>query len=77
MVLRHGLLLAASGIGIGLVGAIAASRLLERMLFQVQPGDPATLVVVSVLFFAVAAVACLIPAWRAVRVDPAAVLQAE
>jgi predicted permease len=77
MVLRHGLVLAASGIGIGLVGAIAASRLLERMLFQVQPGDPATLVVVSVLFFAVAAVACLIPAWRAVRVDPAAVLQAE
>jgi predicted permease len=77
MVLKQGLALVAIGIGIGLVGAIAATRLLEQMLFQVEPTDPATLVVVSVLFGAVAVVACLLPAWRAVRVDPVAVLQTE
>jgi putative ABC transport system permease protein len=77
MVLRSGLLLVAIGIGIGLIGAFGASRLLERMLFQVAPTDPATFVAVSVLFAAVAAIACLLPVWRAVRVDPVAVLQSE
>jgi len=77
MVLRRGLALVAIGLGIGLVGAFATSRLLERMLFQVAPADPATFVAVSVLFSAVAVVACLLPAWRAVRVDPVTVLQTE
>ena len=77
MVLKHGLRLVASGIGVGLVGAVAATQLLERMLFGVEPTDPATLVVVSLLFAVVALVACLLPAWRAVRLDPVAVLQAE
>ncbi len=77
MVLRHGLGLVGIGIGIGLVGSFAATRLLERMLFGIQPNDPATLVVVSLMFAAVAVVACLLPAWRAVRMDPIAVLQTE
>jgi ABC-type antimicrobial peptide transport system permease subunit len=77
MVLKRGLGLVAIGIGIGLLGAFAATRLLERMLFGIEPTDPTTLVVVSLLFAAVAVVACLLPAWRAVRLDPIAVLQAE
>jgi putative ABC transport system permease protein len=77
MMLKSGLMLVVIGIGIGLIGAIGASRLLERMLFQVAPTDPATFVAVSVLFTAVAAVACLLPVWRAVRVDPVDVLQSE
>jgi len=77
MVLRRGLALVAIGLGIGLVGAFATSRLLERMLFQVAPTDPATFVAVSILFSTVAVVACLLPAWRAVRVDPMTVLQTE
>ncbi|MGD2218507.1 MAG: ABC transporter permease, partial [Gemmatimonadales bacterium] len=77
LMLRKGLLLVAIGIGIGLIGALATSRLLEQMLFQVAPTDPTTFAVVSIIFTAVAAVACLLPAWRAVRVDPVAVLQAE
>jgi hypothetical protein len=77
MMLRNGLLLVAIGIGIGLIGAIGASRLMESMLFQVAPTDPVTFVAVSLLFAAVAVVACLLPAWRAVRVDPVTVLQAE
>jgi putative ABC transport system permease protein len=77
MVLRQGLSLVAAGIGLGLLAALAATRLLEQMLFRVEPSDPATLIAVIVLFTAVAAVACLLPAWRAVRVDPLAVLQTE
>jgi putative ABC transport system permease protein len=77
MVLLHGLRLVGIGIGIGLVGAVAATRLLEHMLFGIEPTDPATLVLVSLMFAAVALVACLLPAWRAVRLDPIAVLQAE
>ncbi|UCC72942.1 MAG: ABC transporter permease [Gemmatimonadota bacterium] len=77
MVLRRGLALVAGGIGIGLVAALASSRLLEQMLFRIEPTDPATFVLVSVLFSAVAVVACLLPAWRALRVDPVTVLQTE
>jgi putative ABC transport system permease protein len=77
MVLKHGLGLVAIGIGIGLLAAFAATQLLERMLFGIEPTDPATLVGVSLLFGVVAVVACLLPAWRAVRLDPIAVLQAE
>ena len=77
MVLKHGLRLVAIGIAIGLVGAIASTRLLEQMLFGIEPTDPVTLVAVSLLFAAVAFAASLLPAWRAVRSDPVAVLQAE
>jgi ABC-type antimicrobial peptide transport system permease subunit len=77
MVLRRGLALVAIGIVAGLVGAILTSRLLEEMLFQVPPSDPVTLVLVSLIFSLVAAVACFLPARRAVRVDPLVVLQAE
>jgi predicted permease len=77
MVLKRGLSLVAIGIGIGLLGALGATRLLEQMLFRTAPTDPATFVVVSVIFAAVAFAACLLPAWRAVRVDPLTALQAE
>jgi len=77
MVMKRGLTLVAVGIGLGILGSLAASRLLERMLFQIRPGDPVTLVLVSVLFAGVAVVACLPPVRRAVRLDPISVLQAE
>lgn len=77
MVLKHGLGLVAVGIAVGLLGAIASTRLLQRMLFGIEPTDPLTLVVVSLLFATVAFAACLLPAWRAVRLDPVAALQAE
>ena len=77
MVLRRGLTLVTIGMVIGLAGAIATTRLLEQMLFRVAPNDPVTLGAVSLIFAAVAVFACLLPAWRAVRVDPVAVLQAE
>jgi ABC-type lipoprotein release transport system permease subunit len=56
---------------------VAASRLLERFLFQVQPNDPATLAAVSLTLIAVACAACYLPARRAIMVEPMAALKSE
>jgi putative ABC transport system permease protein len=70
MVLRQGLGVAAVGIALGLAGAVAVTRLLGSMLYEVSATDPLTLVVVSVVLLAVAMVASYLPARRAARVDP-------
>ncbi|NIM50001.1 MAG: hypothetical protein GTN78_22495 [Gemmatimonadales bacterium] len=75
--LNRGVVLVVAGIGIGLAGALALTRLLGAVLFQVAPSDPTTYTVVSLFFVAVAVVACLLAAWRAVRVDPMVALQVE
>jgi putative ABC transport system permease protein len=77
MVLSEGLRVVSIGIGIGLAEAFAASRLLKGMLFGVQPTDPATFAVVSLMVLAVALAACYIPAWRATKVDPLTALRYE
>jgi predicted permease len=77
LVLRRGITLVATGIAVGLAGAFALTRLIQQMLFGVEPTDATTFVGVIVLFAMIALIACLIPAWRAVRVDPVAALQAE
>ncbi|MBW3535324.1 MAG: ADOP family duplicated permease [Gemmatimonadetes bacterium] len=77
MVLGEGLVVAAAGVVLGLLGALAASRAVEQLLYEVQPHDPATLAVTASLFLAVAAVASFLPARRATRVDPAAMLRRE
>lgn len=75
MVVRRGLALAVLGALAGLVGALALTRLMRSLLFDVTPADPAThLVVVSVLMV-VCVLACLVPAWRATRVDPVVALR--
>lgn len=61
----------------GIVAALAFSRLISGMLFGVSPSDPATLVGVVVLVVGVAALAALLPAWRAARVEPMKVLREE
>jgi len=65
------------GVIVGLAGALAASRLLRSLLFQVSPIDPLTLAGVCVLLLAVAMLAGYLPARRAARIDPAEVLRAE
>jgi putative ABC transport system permease protein len=75
MILGHGLILALAGIAIGLGGALAATRALRTLLFEVSPSDPWTLVASAALFAVVAAAACYIPARRAVRVDPMTTLR--
>ncbi|MFV1987729.1 MAG: ABC transporter permease [Gemmatimonadota bacterium] len=66
-----------AGLVAGLVLALAGSRLLVALLFEVSPADPATFVGVSVLLFAVALLAAYLPARRATGIDPAQALRAD
>jgi ABC-type antimicrobial peptide transport system permease subunit len=75
MVLGHGMILALIGIAIGLGGALAATRALRTLLFEISPSDPWTLAASAILFAGVATAACYIPARRAVRVDPMTTLR--
>lgn len=77
LVLKRGLILVCIGLGLGIAGAFGATRLIQRQLFNVEPTDPLTFAGVGVLFALVGTAACLIPAWRAVRLDPVETLQAE
>jgi putative ABC transport system permease protein len=77
LVLWGGVPLVAAGVIVGLGGALALSRILESMLFGVSADDPVVFAAVPSLLVAVAAVATLIPALRATRVDPVRVLSAE
>ena len=77
LVLNRGLLLVGIGLATGVSGAFAATRLMQQQLFNVEATDPVTYVAVSALFAGVAILACLVPAARAVRVDPVKTLQAE
>ena len=74
---RQGLLTAAAGTAIGLVGAAGLTRVLESLLFGVKPTDPLTLGAVAALLLAVALVACYVPARRASRIDPLIALRAD
>ena len=75
MVLRDGLRLGLRGTAFGLLGAFALSRLLRGLLHDVSPTDPTTFTGVGVLLLAVAALASFLPARRAARLDPAAILR--
>jgi predicted permease len=77
MVLGVGVRLAASGVVLGLVGALAITRAIATLLFGVSPRDPGTLIALSVTLTAVALVACYVPARRATRVDPIRALRYE
>jgi putative ABC transport system permease protein len=76
-VIREGIVLAVSGIAIGLVGALALTRLLASFLFGIGATDPTTFISVSVLLVVVALLASYIPSRRALRVDPLIALRAE
>ena len=76
-VLRQGMTLTAIGVAAGLAGAMVASRALITLLFGVSRLDAVTYAGVVVVLLAVSAAACLLPAWRAARVDPAITLRAE
>jgi putative ABC transport system permease protein len=77
MVLRSGVTLALYGIAAGLVLAFGVTRLLGGLLHGVRPADPATFAVVAIALTAVAALASVVPAWRASRVDPVVALKAD
>src|SRR5438067_5807928 len=66
--LRYSFTLTAFGVGLGSLGAVAATRVLANLLFEVKPADPMVLFGVAALLLCVAAVAVWIPARRATRV---------
>ncbi len=77
MISRHGLILGGLGIGLGLLTALALTRLLAGLLYEVNPIDPATYAGFSAFLLAIALLASYLPARRATRVDPAVVLREE
>jgi putative ABC transport system permease protein len=69
--------MAAAGIGLGLGGALALTRLLASQLFDVSPSDPAIIAAAAATLALVSVVACLVPAVRATKVDPVVALRSE
>jgi putative ABC transport system permease protein len=77
LVLRHGLLLALTGVGCGVAGALVLTRFVANLLYGVRPTDPVTFAAVSMLLIVVALIASYIPARRATQVDPIVALRYE
>ena len=77
LVFRQGLIPLGIGLAIGLIASLGVNRLLASMLVQVSPSDPLALLVASAVLILAAMLGCLIPARRAIRVDPLAALRHE
>jgi putative ABC transport system permease protein len=77
LVLREGLLVGGLGVAVGLAAALASTRVIESLLFEITPTDPLTLGAVAGLLLAVALAATLWPARRATKVDPMVALRYE
>ena len=77
LVLREAIALSAIALAIGLLASLALGRVLQSLLFEVTPTDPATLAAVAAVVLLVSVVAAAIPARRATRIDPLTVLRYE
>jgi putative ABC transport system permease protein len=75
LVVGRGVTLAAAGIAAGVVGAAGLTRLLKSLLFGIAPTDPATFAAAGAVLSVVAVIACVVPARRAVAIDPAEALR--
>ncbi len=77
LVLGHGLMLTGIGLSIGVVGALAMSRLMQTLVWGIEPTDAITFVAVTALLAAAALAACFVPAYKASQADPLQTLRAE
>jgi ABC-type antimicrobial peptide transport system permease subunit len=77
LILREALGVTLLGAAVGLGAALAATRVLESMLYGLTARDPLTLVGAAIILLAVATLAALLPAWRASRTDPMTALRYE
>ena len=77
LILMDGLRPALFGLGLGLVISFAATRIFQSMLFGTKPLDPVVLSGALATLLAVAILACLVPAWRASRINPTQALRTE
>jgi len=77
LILMQGMKPALAGIGAGLIGAAFYTKMLSSLLFGIGADDPLTFVSVPLVLLTVAAIACLIPAMRATRIDPTLALRRE
>jgi ABC-type antimicrobial peptide transport system permease subunit len=75
MVVGQSMRLALAGIGLGVVVALALTRLVANLLYDVAPNDPVTFIAVASILAATALIAGGIPAWRAARIDPVTALR--
>jgi putative ABC transport system permease protein len=77
LILRGGLIQLGVGLVVGLVGALFVGRILQQLLVQMTSTDPVTFVSITALLLFITVAACLLPARRAMRVDPVIALRAE
>jgi len=77
MVVGRGMCLTMAGLTIGTMGTLFLTRTLTSLLYGVEPNDPATLSLVDIVLVLLSLAACVIPACRAISVDPVAVLRAD
>jgi len=76
-VLQRAMLVSLGGAAVGIVGALAGSRVIASLLFEVSPTDPVALLVACGMLLAVAGLAAYVPAHRASRIDPSRALQGD
>lgn len=77
LVLRQGMSITLTGLAVGIVGALALAKVVQTLLFGVKPTDPVTYAGVGLMILVVALIACLVPANRAMRVDPLVAIRNE
>jgi ABC-type antimicrobial peptide transport system permease subunit len=77
MVLREGSIVILAGLIAGAIGAAVSSRFLQTLLFEIRPGDPLTILAVSLALGLVGLAACYVPARRATRIDPLVALRTD
>ena len=77
LIMRQAVVVVAAGLVVGVIGSLVLTRLIANTLFGVEATDPLTFAAVSMLLLAAALVACIVPTWRALKVQPSEVLRYE